>query len=171
MRFTINVEKRFAYAIIGAMLILAGIFAVTAFGTSNPQVFGHTASEVAPGVFGGDNTSVFSFPGSISITNDAVVSSDLSVGDGITLGGVRRTSWPASANTSTQTAACSWSGYKCHCNSDSQGSTQMDITIGLQCLNGVVNDIRVASQPHTSVGSTAGCPSTKPTWCDIYSSG
>ena len=106
MRFTINVEKRFAYAIIGTMLILAGLLAVTAYGTSNPQVFGHTASEIAPGVFGGAVNSVYSFPGSINVDRN-VVAVNLTANGGITLGGVRRTSWPADVTPTNPTVTVS----------------------------------------------------------------
>src|SRR3989338_2540344 len=167
MRFTINVEKMFAYAIVGAMLILVGLIAVTAYGTSNPQVFGHSASEIGPGAFDGDIDSLYSFPGGVNIAGDLNTQGDLTIAasKGLTLGGVKKTSWPVSSQ------GCSWSGWKCHCNSDTQGTTQIDITVGLECSNGAVNDIRVASQPHTSVGSSAGCPATGPAWCTVYTAG
>ncbi len=46
MQIELDVSKKYFFTILAGILILAGIFAVYAFGTSSPSVFGHTASEV-----------------------------------------------------------------------------------------------------------------------------
>jgi hypothetical protein len=114
----INIEKRQVYFLIGAILIIAGIVAVTAFGTNNPSVFGHSPGEIGPGTFGGTNNDLWAFPGSIRAdgtsiegryivsTGGATIKGGLDVGEaggdlfihpnnGIVLGGERRTSWPS----------------------------------------------------------------------------
>lgn len=54
---------------------------------------GHRAEDVCPGEFGGNATGAglkdYSFPSDLDVTND------LNVNQGITLGGVKRTSWPS----------------------------------------------------------------------------
>jgi len=46
MEFNITVEKRYFFGILGAILFLAGIFAVYAYGTNEPEVFGHSVGEL-----------------------------------------------------------------------------------------------------------------------------
>lgn len=48
MKLEVNVSKKTAIPIIAAIIIVAGIFSVFAFNTNNPQVMGHSASELAP---------------------------------------------------------------------------------------------------------------------------
>lgn len=50
MKVTINIEKRYAYTIIGLLVIISGIFAVYAQFPDAPNP-GHSASEVGGGVF------------------------------------------------------------------------------------------------------------------------
>lgn len=46
MQFNINVEKRYFFGILGAILLIAGMFAVYAYGTNEPEVFGHSVGEL-----------------------------------------------------------------------------------------------------------------------------
>jgi hypothetical protein len=46
MRLNVNLEKRYVYVIIGLLILVAGCFAVYAYGTSNPSSFGHTTGEI-----------------------------------------------------------------------------------------------------------------------------
>ena len=47
MKLEVNINKRFAWAILGVLIILTGILAVNAIGTNDPQTFGHSASEIS----------------------------------------------------------------------------------------------------------------------------
>jgi len=46
MKLEVNVTKLRFFAILGAVLILAGAIAIYAYGTSTPSVFGHSAAEI-----------------------------------------------------------------------------------------------------------------------------
>ena len=46
MKIEVNLEKRYAYLIIGLLILVFGFFVVNAYGTSNPAVFGHSAGEL-----------------------------------------------------------------------------------------------------------------------------
>jgi len=46
MRFEVNIDKKYFFAFVLIGLILIGIVGVTAWMTSNPQVFGHSPSEI-----------------------------------------------------------------------------------------------------------------------------
>lgn len=48
MRITVNINKRYAYLIIGLLILTAGIFIVNAYGGNQPSVVGHSINEVAP---------------------------------------------------------------------------------------------------------------------------
>lgn len=48
MRITININKRYAYVLIGLLILSAGIFIVNAYGGNQPSVAGHSINEVAP---------------------------------------------------------------------------------------------------------------------------
>ncbi len=47
MKLKININKKNFLSVIVGLIILIGIFAVYAFGTSSPSVFGHTGDEIA----------------------------------------------------------------------------------------------------------------------------
>jgi len=47
MKIEVNLQKKYFFAILSAAVILAAVFGVYAYGTSNPAVFGHTAEELA----------------------------------------------------------------------------------------------------------------------------
>ncbi len=68
---------------------------------------------------------------------------DLEVGsykarDGITLGGIKQTGWPAIG------MACNWEGEKCSCQADEGSTSHMGIAIGVTCISGHITDFRVA---------------------------
>lgn len=46
MEFNISVEKKYFFGILGALFVLAGLFAVYAYGTNEPEVFGHSVGEL-----------------------------------------------------------------------------------------------------------------------------
>ncbi len=75
----VNIKKRFAYAIIGLLVLAVGVFVVNAFGTSNPSVMGHSAGEIDWSEF-------------IPQLNT----------ESINLGGELRSSWPVDTNANTQ---------------------------------------------------------------------
>ncbi|PIN89596.1 hypothetical protein COU60_03225 [Candidatus Pacearchaeota archaeon CG10_big_fil_rev_8_21_14_0_10_34_76] len=64
----INIEKKHAFMILGAIFILSGVILVYAFGTNNPPVFGHSPGEIAPGTFNGTGSSDWIFPGRVRPT-------------------------------------------------------------------------------------------------------
>jgi len=49
MKLELNIEKKYFLAILSAVVILAAVFGVYAYGTSNPAVFGHSAGEIEGG--------------------------------------------------------------------------------------------------------------------------
>ena len=53
MKVELNIEKKYFFAILSAAVILAAVFGVYAYGTSNPAVFGHSAGEIEGGAGGG----------------------------------------------------------------------------------------------------------------------
>jgi hypothetical protein len=46
MKVTLNIEKRYAYTIIGLLILVVGIVAINAYGTSSPEIFGHSGDEI-----------------------------------------------------------------------------------------------------------------------------
>ncbi len=91
---------------------------------------------------------------------------DLEVGDltargGITLGGVRRTSWPDSA---VATGSCAWEGVACRCAADSSSLAAVQIVSFITCNSGKITDWGYKSIRVTSDGLT--CSKTAPTGCD-----
>lgn len=46
MKIEVNIEKRHAFGIIGAIFVLAIVIGVGAYGTSTPPAFGHSAEEL-----------------------------------------------------------------------------------------------------------------------------
>lgn len=46
MKIEVKIEKRYAFMILGALIIIAGLIGVIAYGTNNPPVFGHSAGEL-----------------------------------------------------------------------------------------------------------------------------
>ena len=53
MKIEVNLQKKYFFAILSAAVILAAVFGVYAYGTSNPAVFGHSAGEIEGGAGGG----------------------------------------------------------------------------------------------------------------------
>jgi len=47
MKIEVNLEKKYFLAILSAVVILAAVFGVYAYGTNTPSVFGHSAGELA----------------------------------------------------------------------------------------------------------------------------
>lgn len=64
MKLEVDLTKRGVLTIIGAVLILAGIFGVIAYGTTEPSKFGHTASEIdgLEGLVGGGESVLLDEP-------------------------------------------------------------------------------------------------------------
>ena len=100
MKLEVNIEKKYAYTILGLLLIIIGIVAVNAYGTNNPPIFGHSINEiegaVRTSILGcsispptGMNSKDFVCGASSVQTPEGVIVS----GDSITLGGVSKTSW------------------------------------------------------------------------------
>lgn len=46
MRITVNINKKYAYVLIGLLILSAGIFIVNAFGGNQPSVAGHSVEEI-----------------------------------------------------------------------------------------------------------------------------
>lgn len=46
MKIEVNLEKKYFYSILAVIIIVGGVFVVNAYGTNNPQVFGHSSGEV-----------------------------------------------------------------------------------------------------------------------------
>jgi len=61
---------------------------------------------------------------------------------------------------------CNWNGWKCHCNADKSGAHEGHVILGVQCLNGVVNNFKIFEFQVT--GNDDSCPASC-AGCDIYS--
>jgi hypothetical protein len=46
MKIVVNIEKKYAFAILGALVIIAGLVAIYAFGGSDPATMGHSVGEI-----------------------------------------------------------------------------------------------------------------------------
>ena len=46
MKLEVNIEKRYAYGILGLLVVIAGIVAVNAFGGTSPTTVGHSIGEI-----------------------------------------------------------------------------------------------------------------------------
>ena len=57
--------------------------------------------------------------------------------DGITLGGIKQTGWPAIGKT------CTWEGPKCSCRVNGSSVSNMGIAISVTCQNGHITGMRV----------------------------
>lgn len=70
MKIEVNITKRYFFALLPIVLVLAAVFVVNAYGTNNPPVFGHTPGEIDPGTFGGGSSGSFVFPGRVCLGGD-----------------------------------------------------------------------------------------------------
>ncbi|MEK6895304.1 MAG: hypothetical protein AABX48_02180 [Nanoarchaeota archaeon] len=108
MKVTLNIDKRYAYTIIGLLILIIGLLAVNAY-TSDlkagalPSSFGHSVNEIE-GVARASSVGCPTSPlPSGWSPNDFVcgaayvkTSAGVIVDDGITLGGVKKTAWDSS---------------------------------------------------------------------------
>jgi hypothetical protein len=78
----------------------------------------------------------------------------------ITLGGVRKTAWPAGG---VGGAACTWEGTKCDCWDDTSTFTDIKLTIGLTCASGQITDFGIKELDVTS--RTKDCRDNPPSGC------
>lgn len=74
--------------------------------------------------------------------------------DGITLGGEKKTEWPAIG------MACNWEGVKCSCKADESSVGNLGIAISVTCINGHVTgfqiaDLQISSREKRCVSATA----------------
>ncbi len=46
MKIEVNIEKKYAWLILGFLFLITGIIAINAYGTPTPSVFGHSISEI-----------------------------------------------------------------------------------------------------------------------------
>jgi len=46
MKIQVNIEKKYAFVIIAVFLVLAVSIGVIAYGTNNPETFGHSSTEI-----------------------------------------------------------------------------------------------------------------------------
>ena len=58
MKVELNIEKKYFFAILSSVIILAAVFGVYAYGTNTPSVFGHSAGELAITLSNGSVTSL-----------------------------------------------------------------------------------------------------------------
>ncbi len=75
VNININFSNKWLYTLIIVGVVIAAGFLVNAYGTSDPVSFGHTPSEINPGIFAGGGDYVFP-SGSMVKVSDAPVSSD-----------------------------------------------------------------------------------------------
>jgi len=58
MKLEVDVSKKYAFAIVGALLIIAGVIGIVAYGGTEPTVVGHSAGEIE-GAGGGSSIKVY----------------------------------------------------------------------------------------------------------------
>ncbi len=46
MKISFDVERKYAYAVVGLLVLFGGVFAVNAFGGTNPAIMGHSVGEI-----------------------------------------------------------------------------------------------------------------------------
>jgi hypothetical protein len=80
--------------------------------------------------------------------------------DGITLGGIKQTGWPAIG------MVCNWEGEKCSCRANGSSVSNMGIAISVTCVSGHITDFRVADLQVSSKEFT--CSATA---CSVSSRG
>lgn len=76
VQIVINIEKRHLWIFAILIILFAGVGYVVGFGTSDPSVFGHTASEIQGGTSA--NPEYGTLVGALNITGDAVIDSGIS---------------------------------------------------------------------------------------------
>jgi len=69
MKFTVNIEKRYAYTIIALLIVIAGLLFVVAQVTNTPNP-GHNADQIGPGFFSEGDGIPFFFPNSLITTGE-----------------------------------------------------------------------------------------------------
>ena len=91
-------------------------------------------------------------------------SENFTVRDGLTLGGVKRTSWPEGGD-----GHCDWEGTRCHCREDGSSGANVSITIGMTCAEGSLTDVKIIDLQISS--KSKHCRSTAYSGCtaDLYS--
>jgi hypothetical protein len=91
-------------------------------------------------------------------------SENFTVRDGLTLGGVKRTSWPEGGD-----GHCDWEGTRCHCREDGSSGANVSITIGMTCAEGSLTDVKIVDLQISS--RSKHCRSTAYSGCtaDLYS--
>ena len=65
-------------------------------------------------------------------------SENFTVRDGLTLGGVKRASWPEGGD-----GHCDWEGTRCHCRENDSSGANVSITIGMTCAEGSLTDVKI----------------------------
>ena|SRR3989338_6623263 len=80
MKIEVNVSKKVAFSVIGAVLVLAGAIVAIAYGTSNPANFGHSAGEVEGASFG-DWIPVTNYETTQTAQTDGIVIADVEPGE------------------------------------------------------------------------------------------
>lgn len=82
----------------------------------------------------------------------------------VTVGGVQKTLQTAIDAGDLGGGICNWAGWKCDCTDSNVAGTWVHGTVGLECVNGNINNIR---QIEDSIGSPC-LAKPGPTVCDIY---
>ena len=82
---------------------------------------------------------------------------NLLVGDGLTLGGVRRTEWP------DEVSGCDWEGTKCDCVSETASIGGIKLTVGSTCEAGRLTDFKIVELDISS--RSKRCGDGPPTGC------
>jgi hypothetical protein len=143
MKIEVNVEKKHAFLILSAILIIGGIFAVKAYGTTNPAVFGHSASEVDPDVFAGGSAGAFTFPGKVRIGGLPSISSPTELvindSDNTNDAGIAIVSKAAVGKSYIDFYSSGSSSPKANVNWDSNGPGALNINSLLTSSNTIIN--------------------------------
>ena len=75
----------------------------------------------------------------------------------ITLGESTRTSWLDAAS------SCNWEGWKCNCRSDESSFAALQLTIGMKCSGGQLQDFKIMDMQISSKDKS--CPAAAPAGC------
>jgi len=136
MKIEVNVEKKYVFLIIGAILVLAG------------AIFGYAGMTGTPNPVPNPGHSLNDIGGPTCLVGQALT--------------YNASGW---ACMNIEKSNCNWNGYKCHCNRDS-GETKAIIIIGLNCVEGIINNTKVMKIAVSS--NSLSCPGSFP-GCNIYS--
>ena len=152
MELKINVSKGHLYFLSLLIVVVVGVLFVKGQGGGGTPNPGHDASSVS-----------ISINGTFMTLQDAFDEGNLTT---ISINGTFMTLQDAFDEGNLTTDACNWEGVKCSCADDISSGEEGSVIVGLNCTNGILNDVIVRSIHITH--NNGNCPENRPSRCDIY---